>query len=636
MDILEKICSKNTDETFEDYLFFDIEVFKFDSLVVFKNYDKETVAHFWNGEFEGIDDVIKDKILVGYNNYSYDDYVLECMRRNRPQSEIKRLNDDIIENSLDFFSPLTLPKNYISLDCMQQLGPGGKRAQPSLKRIEANLGKSIIETQVDFNIDRPLTEEERVSTLKYCEYDVESTIDIFKLRYKSYFFPKFNVISMLDESIQQNALRWNTTTIAANVLTDKKIRGYAHHELLPHKPDVNIDDSLLYKDIEELEQEELNLYRKVPEDVVDVWGGNVVVNGKSKKKITHDAFGCTFEFGFGGLHGVNNSRSKFENVYLLDVTSMYPNILIYLGALGVNPTKRFGEILEERIAIKHTNPVKATAYKLILNSVYGQMKNKYSKLFNSIGAESVCIYGQIALYDLCNRLYDAGYTLINANTDGIAFNGFPKDQNYTYEDIVKQWEEEFYLKLELSTFKHWIQKDVNNYIAIDQNDNVKVKGADVNGYLNPKEYNDIDSINFAGTRWNSTNSIAIVDHCLVNKLLYNKEPYETVLENLDYPLLFQMVLHTGIKYKDTIDLNTGEKYQKVNRIFAAKENVPSVHLIKQRNIDGKVNTCTYANAPDDMYVYNGDLSEFNNFSEVVDLSYYIDLADKAIQRWNKI
>lgn len=627
MDMLKKIYSIDTDENeFEDYLFFDIEVFKYDSLVVFKNYKKETVASFWNGEFEGISDVIREKVLVGYNNYSYDDYILEYMRRNYPQEEIKELNDDIITTDLKIYKPFELRKNYISLDCMQQLTPGGKNTQPSLKKIEANLGKSIVESSVDFNIDRPLTEEEKASTLKYCEYDVESTIDIFKLRFNSYFLPKFHVIKMLNHNIQQKALRWNTTTIAANFITCNEIRRYANHELSPHTD--RVKDNLFYTDDD--------LYNKVPQEVVNVWERATVSNNVVKESYTHEAFGCSFEFGFGGLHGINDTQTKFHDVYLLDVTSMYPNILVYLKSLGEEATERFKRILQERITIKRKDPVKANAYKLILNSIYGQMKNEYSNVHNPKGGESVCIYGQIALFDLCRKLYDAGYTLININTDGVAFNGSAIDPDYEFNHIVEDWEKEYHLQLELTRFKTWIQKDVNNYVAIDYDQRIKVKGADVNAFLDPKNFNDIESINFAGSRWNSTNSVGIVAHCLVNKLLYNKEPYETVLDNINYPLLFQMVLHTGTKYKEAVDVDTGVKFQKVNRIFAAKETAPSVHLVKQRVLNGKVNTCSYPNAPERMFVYNDDLSKFSDFTDIVDFDYYIKLADKAIERWIEV
>ena len=59
----------------ENLLFYDIEVYKYDAFVVFKDINKNTLRIFHNN-FEELQDFIKGKILVGYNNYFYDDLIL--------------------------------------------------------------------------------------------------------------------------------------------------------------------------------------------------------------------------------------------------------------------------------------------------------------------------------------------------------------------------------------------------------------------------------------------------------------------------------------------------------------------------------------------------------------------------------
>ena len=59
----------------EEYLFYDIEVFSHDALVVFKDINKKLIKVFHN-DFIGLVEFIKDKILVGFNNYWYDDKIL--------------------------------------------------------------------------------------------------------------------------------------------------------------------------------------------------------------------------------------------------------------------------------------------------------------------------------------------------------------------------------------------------------------------------------------------------------------------------------------------------------------------------------------------------------------------------------
>ena len=139
---------------------------------------------------------------------------------------------------------------------------------------------------------------------------------------------------------------------------------------------------------------------------------------------------------------------------------MYPNIILILNVLG-EASEKYKRILDRRLAIKHIDKILSEALKLILNSVYGNLNNEYSLLYNPNGALSVCVYGQIALYELCKRI--APYsTILNINTDGVAF--IPHDDAYI--EVYKQWEKEFLLQLEEKNFDYIYQKDVNNYIAL--------------------------------------------------------------------------------------------------------------------------------------------------------------------------
>lgn len=207
----------------EDLLFYDIEVFECDALAVFMNIDGEEVDHFWNTRgrklvdepsgFEKIPEVISGKTLVGYNNYNYDDHILTAMMnqaRSMPKI-LKAINNTIIEAGRynDKISEL-----IHSIDTMQQIDV----SHPSLKQIEGNMGMSIVESSVPFDIDRPLTDEERQETLEYCRHDVRATIEIYKLRRKSYFETKTGLLQMLPEDETKKAYRWNTTTLSAKVL----------------------------------------------------------------------------------------------------------------------------------------------------------------------------------------------------------------------------------------------------------------------------------------------------------------------------------------------------------------------------------------------------------------------------------
>ncbi|WP_028124755.1 DNA polymerase domain-containing protein [Eremococcus coleocola] len=561
----------------EKLVFYDLEVFQHDSIAVLKDINHNLIKVFHNN-FDGLLDLIRGKTLIGYNNYFYDDHILTYMLYGKNQYHIKKLNDKIIGG--ERISWNNIHSSILSLDCFQQIDVG----MPSLKKVEANLGSNIYESEIDFTIDRPLTPEEVEETIKYCTYDVDRTIDVFKLREDSYFTPKLSLIERLPAHLQDKALRWNTTTISANLLITKPIPEWFSIRLGKYREDG-----------------EYNMYELVPPEVKEFWKQT---DKAGKGKYVHKEFNATFEFGWGGLHAVNSDSQKvFKNVKLLDVASLYPNIIIHLNTLGT-ATSKFAEIVNERLSVKHTDPVLSGALKLMINSVYGLLKNQYSLLYNMKASQSVCQYGQIILYDLARRLAPS-CKIVQVNTDGIAFTSDTEE----YKDVWKEWEEDFGFTLELEEYTTFIQKDVNNYIGVKPDGKLKVKGGDVGRYYKGNPFKNCSN--------------RIVDIAVVNKLVYNIDPLDSIMDNLDKPELFQMVLQAGNTYAGTFD-DTGKKYQKVNRVFAGKH---GVKLFKQRSNGAKA---MYPNSPETMIVWN---DEVKNFKGSLDINFYYELINKVIDRW---
>jgi len=586
----------------ERLLFYDIECFRFDSLVVIKDIDNNIIGVWWNNPpgqypedspngFEGVERVIADCTLVGYNNHHYDDLVLSAMLSGEPQSRIKALNDAIIggreEETLAYKRRAS---NLNTLDVMQQIDV----SMPSLKQIEGNMGRSIIESEIDFDIDRPLTESEKQTVLQYCAYDVENTIRIYKLREKSYFQVKDALLEMLPErSKLKNPRKLNTTTLSADILLEKPLPKWAEMRL-PN----NVRNT-----------------PKIPEKVWEMWHSQELTNDKEAKdeKITVREFGCDITFASGGLHGVAVQGKEFRGVKLLDVGSMYPSIVVNLEALGPG-TEAYNSMRMERLLLKKTNKVKADAFKIILNSVYGNLKNRYSILNNPLASLSVCAYGQLALFDLSRRLYEVGYTLVNLNTDGVAFVDYRGVGN-AWEDVQGEWEKTYDLSLELDEFDRWIQKDVNNYVAVGKDGHIKTKGGDCNKYHEDKLF--------------SNNNARIIHKALVDNLLFDIPVSKTVREHLDEPALYQYILKAGRTYLGVVD-QEGNEYQNVNRIFATKSDT-GVRLYKKRADGGLVN---FPDMPDNMLVWDGEVSDLApTFREVVDISHYCKVTEKKLEGW---
>lgn len=580
-----------------ELLAYDIEVFKSQSCVVFKTLDGVTDRIFTNnlaglGEYidkgiltesgyEKLEEYIEDKVLIGYNNHHFDDYILYAMSKNLDQSIIKEWNDNIINNG----SKVNMKKvSNLTYDAFQQISV----ARPSLKKVEGNLGRSIIESDVSFDYEGVLNPKDNLSVVKYCEYDVLQAIEIYNMR-NDYFESKKAIVNMIDdENLREKAINWNTTSIVGQILRPKRKS--------PSRLLVN--------------EEMLNY---VPQDVQNMWKelNNSIDYKFSTKKVIVNDFNCKIEFGWGGLHGAPDGTYEDRNVKLLDVASMYPNILILLNGLG-DKTDEYKEILEYRLKLKHEGKKKEQApYKLILNSTYGLLNNQYSMLNNPKLAYSICIYGQISLYTLSKMLTGVGCRVFNINTDGVAFTA-PNDD---YKKVWDLWQETFGLTLELDEFDYWIQKDVNNYIAVDRKGGIKVKGGDVNKYLKPNYFNN--------------NDIGIVDIALVDYIVNNTPIDITIINNLDNPILYQYILQAGSTYKGTVDQNDKE-YQKVNRAFAIKDN--GITLFKKRQDDGLVK---FADTPKNMWIYNGDIEDIDidEFKKKIDLQWYYDLTRKRLERW---
>ena len=132
---------------------YDVEVFKYDFIVVFKN--KQTGKHFvFHNDNLGIKEFIsEDAIYCGFNTKGYDQYIIKAICAGFSPEEVKQVNDWIIGGGQGWQCPLLdgVFFRFNNVDIMDDVQRG-----LSLKAIEGHLGMSIEETEVDFNLDRPL------------------------------------------------------------------------------------------------------------------------------------------------------------------------------------------------------------------------------------------------------------------------------------------------------------------------------------------------------------------------------------------------------------------------------------------------------------------------------------------------
>ena len=194
--------------------------------------------------------------------------------------------------------------------------------------------------------------------------------------------------------------------------------------------------------------------------------------------------GKSYKVGIGGLHSQESEVSHYaaddEEITDVDVTSYYPNLMLNMGmtppAIGDNFPIVFRNILNERVAAKRAkDKVKDLALKIVLNGTFGKTSSKYSILYNPEMMVRVTLTGQLSLLMLIELFEHRGIPVLSANTDGIVVK-YKKSQKALFEKCVAVWERASNLNMEFTHYRSIHNRDVNNYIAIKTNGDVKTKG----------------------------------------------------------------------------------------------------------------------------------------------------------------
>jgi hypothetical protein len=207
---------------------------------------------------------------------------------------------------------------------------------------------------------------------------------------------------------------------------------------------------------------------------------NVIVdpdNTKGSLKFSVPYHGVKIDYGLGGLHGARASglyEAKDGMIIMTsDVKSYYPNLAIQNGWAPAHiPRKAFTELYkwfyDERVKIPKSD-IRNYVYKIILNSTYGLSNDKFSFLYDPQFTMQITVNGQLSLTMLCEMLIQniPGATPLMLNTDGLEMM-IPEEYKEKYMEICNTWEEMTQLILEHDQYQKLILADVNNYIAVNE------------------------------------------------------------------------------------------------------------------------------------------------------------------------
>lgn len=553
--------------------------------------------------------------IYGFNNHNYDDFVLRYVLTNQPVSITKKQSDKYINKEFD---KKEWPAGLVTWDLRDQL------LSVSLKKYEAMKGLSVKESTVPFDKSDEFNTAELEEVIRYNVQDLRSTLSLFNTRnddaHGNYMDNKRLLVEHYGTG---HSYRYSNTTI-----TSMFLMGNDHLKALePADPKiVGVGDEIA------------GFLRHINEVNPLIVDAPKALRASLTKKyaptsLTLEQFGNVFTFGSGGLHSAvgtlkttktGKSKPVYDlvnttDVYQLDVTSMFPNIMIRDGLLGP-ATDKYASLVADRIANKKAGNPKAKTQKIVINATYGGTRSNWLNLYNPQVAIHVNVAGMVAVYNLARGLSKIGQ-IIQVNTDGVAvkLNNDPNAKERMFE-IKKQWEQYFKLNLEVTHFKRLIQRDVNNYIAVKTKDHLKLKG----GAIAQSETRDpLKSTTPTVLQTALLHHILNPNDDLTNYLtdLREKVPFTNWCWTLASTV---SKLQTGY----TTDANGRRLPQKVNRAYASKFGDP---YYKERT-QGK--PAKFAGTSTKLVINNDDITG-QKAPKDLDIEWYKNEVLRQAQAWKQ-
>ena len=572
---------------------FDFEVFKNDTLlgaIVLDDNENKKIFQSW--DFDEIRDFFLDhreSLWVGHNNQGYDNFILESiMNGSNPYQRSVRLitkSDPYLKCNLDFYN----------IDLMRI---GSRNGFFSLKMTEGALGKNISETEVDFNLDRPLTDEEKRLTESYNQNDLEQTFYNY-LELKDKIQIRLDLCAEFGLSLSH--LSDTEGKLAATVLGAHKIYSIENMKEQPKElDDLRLDN-----------KEVLDFY----------WNQEYL---KDRHFIVNTC-GDTITGGSGGLHSALK-KTYVEKALYFDISGFYNLTMINKGllprTLDEEGRARYIHCYKEQLRLKKTNPQMRKVYKTILLAVFGSMLNKYTDFYDPYRGNLVMIVGQLYMIDLLEKL-NGKVNLVQTNTDGIIVEPLDWGKRNEVISIVEEWENRTGYVVKKEEIHDIWQKDVNNYIYRTKDDEIVVVGS----FGSYEHWNKIFDRNI----W-QCKELPIISQCVVDFLMKGKYPEQTIDENRENLRMFQFICKKGsydyLEYDEVKDSGGSieTRLQNVNRAFALKDKTSG--MIYKVKGDKKVKV---GGLPDNVFVYNNDITNMKaDLLNKIDYDWYVRKAYEKI------
>lgn len=619
-----KFCSEEPSEqkdivSARPYVFYDVEVFPNLLLINWKFQGQETINRMINPFPEEVKKLFEEK-LIGFNCRRYDNHIIWAAALGYSNIELFDLSQRIVsEKDKSAFFREAYNLSYTDIHDFSS-------KKQSLKKWEIEIGIHHKELGLPWN--QPVPENLWPKVSEYCDNDVIATEALF-----NHLEEDWNARQIL-AAITGGSVNDTTNSLSAKFIfgNDKKPQSQFNYRDMG---DVSkIDETVTEKLISDFEMRTSykldREYTKFNSDGRPIFPGYSYEYGKSTYRGE--------EIGEGGR--VYAEPGAYYSVALLDVASMHPTSIIDENLFGDKYTKRFAELKEARVCIKHQaydeaktvldgvlkpfiekedfNPDGlAQALKIVINAVYGLTAAKFDNPFKDPRNQDniVAKRGALFMENLRHEVANLGYTVAHIKTDSIKIPDAPID----IIEFVKE-----YGRLYGYDFEHEATYDrmclVNDAVYI-----AKYASLDICYGLYGKAYVDAGKDVLKDNKkhpneWTATGTQFQIP--FVFKTLFSHEPIE-------FEDLCETKSVSSALYLKAQDANEPEFVGKVGLFCPIKKNKGGKELLRESEDKQGNQKFDSANGTKGYYWLESEYVKMLGKEDDIDKSYYISLVDEA-------
>lgn len=449
-------------------VFYDCEVFPNLFLVNWKlQGEGKPVVRMINPKPEDIEELLKFR-LIGFNNRAYDNHMIYAALLGYDNDQLYKLSQKLVHKDKKIQMAAKFSQAYnLSYTDVHDFAA----TKQSLKKWEIELG--IHHQELGLPWDEPVPEEMWTKVAEYCDNDVIATEAVFNHLQGDWMARQIQVDLVKSiHGITDVCVNDTTNMLSGKLIFGKNRRPQGSFNYRDLAEPVGSDQYEEYREkfgpdyrFRVWDADGLPTYRDyIPGEVLPK-GWSILPFFKGYTYANGVSMYMDEEIGEGGK--VYTEPGMYADVWDGDIASQHPHSVIFECLFGPEFTKRFLQVVQARVAIKHKDfelagslldgALKsylseeyaddlAYALKIVINSIYGLTSAKFDNIFRDPRNidNIVAKRGSLFMTLLKSEVQKRGFKVCHIKTDSIKIPGatqeiidwvtdFGKEYGYTFE-----------------------------------------------------------------------------------------------------------------------------------------------------------------------------------------------------------